>query len=128
MAKIIQRGTLDGFFETGCEGVMWVLATANKRIGYDGLLFIEPGDHLTVYNLDGSVAFRGKIRVDYKTGWREYPLNPEHGQQCALGFWIHWIQRGWEPDEWAKLFIKHWFKKWKNCKPLRAELIQKKAT
>jgi len=118
-------GVLDGHFETGTEGVMWVLDTRDKSKGYCGLIFIDPGDRLTIYDADNSIVFNGKIRPDYKTGWREYPKNPGYGQQCALGLWIHWIQKGWDSDEWAKLFVKHWFKRWKNAKQLRAELIKK---
>ena len=120
-------GLLDGFFETGSEGTHWVLNTGAGVQAKDyGLIFIKPGDHLKVFNEDGSVAFDGKIVPDYKTGWREYPGNPGHGQQGVFEccWWIHWIQKGWRPDDWAKLFIKHWFKEWRGAKQLRAELTQ----
>jgi hypothetical protein len=64
------------------------------------------GDHLTVYHDNGTVAFQGEIETDRQVGWREYPKNPGRGQPCALGFWVHWTQRGWQPDDWAELFMR----------------------
>lgn len=127
MARYV--GVLDGWFETGSEGVCWILDTGKKDP-----IFIEPGDHLKVFAKDGALLFGGEIVPDYSTGWRRFPKNKEYGQQSALGYWIHWIQRGWKPDEWASLFLKHkdWAhthaqaREWKKCKKLRAELIKKR--
>ena len=118
-------GVLDGYFETGSEGVMWVLDTKDKRRKYYGLIFIDAGDHIKIYGRNGSIIFEGQIFPDYKAGWEEYPKNPGHGQPQAIGFWVRWTQSGWHPDEWAKLFIKHWFDEWKNVEQLKAELIKK---
>ncbi len=87
--------------------------------GYEALEDIEAGDVLTIYNEDGSVLFEGKIVPDYKIGWQEYPLNPGHGQPCALGCWVHWTQKGWKPDDWAALFLRG------DEPPLRAKLVRK---
>jgi hypothetical protein len=153
------HGTLDGFFETGTEGVVWTiirdprprwwmwavalttLVTELPKMvlsfekedwqarqhgyrapasllwrmkchlrgalsGYADLVLIEHGDRLTVFGPDGETLFDGTIDCDFKAGWREYPLNPGHGQPCALGVWIHWTERGWEPDDWARLFFR----------------------
>ena len=113
------NGVVNWFFETGCEGVLWVFYEDGKR-GYDALHEIEDGDMLAVYNEDGSIAFEGKIVSDWKIGYAEYPMNPGHGQPTALGFWIHWTQKGWQPDDWARLFIRE------EGKELRAKLIKKK--
>lgn len=109
------KGILYGFFETGTEGVMWVLIKDNCK-GYEALENIEAGNRLKIYNPDGSVAFDDVIKEDYDIGWMEYPLNPGHGQPCALGYWIHWTQGGWQPDDWAGLFF--------HDPPLRAELTK----
>lgn len=111
---------LDGFFETGSEGTHWVLDT-----GAADPVFIRAGDRLKVFGYDGKVVFNGKIVCDTKTGWTEYPQNPGYGQQLALNFWVHWIQKGWKPDAWARLFIRHWLEEGRGKPQLRAELIQK---
>ncbi len=112
-------GTLDHFFETGCEGLMWVLKKDGEKGYYEALEFLEAGDYLTIYNEDGSVMFEGKIVEDCKAGWQEYPMNPGNGQPCALECWIHWTQKGWKPDDWAALFIRG------NKTLLRAKLVRK---
>ncbi len=98
-------GVLDYYFETGTEGVMWSLMEDGKQ-GYDALVLLQPGDRLTIYNADGSVLFNDVIKIDDETGYMPYPGNPQYGQQAALGYWIHWIQEGWQPDNWAALFFR----------------------
>lgn len=73
---------------------------------YADVVLIEEGDRLMVYDADGEEIFSGLIDPDEEAGWHEYPLNPGYGQPSALGFWIHWTQRGWEPDAWARLFLR----------------------
>ena len=98
-------GRVFGYFETGSEGMEWILGEDGKN-GYAAFVLIEKGDHLTIWNEDGTVAFAGEIIPDWKIGWAEYPYNPGRGQPCALGCWIHWTQDGWQPDDWARLFIR----------------------
>ena len=111
------RGVVDWFAETGTEGAIWVLEEDGKT-GYEALVLIEEGDRLKIFAEDGSVLFVGVIKPDYKIGWTEYPKNPGYGQPSALGYWIHWTQTGWKPDDWAKLFIRD------NSNYLRAELYK----
>ncbi|MDE1969979.1 MAG: hypothetical protein KGI50_00125 [Patescibacteria group bacterium] len=113
------NGILHAFFETGCEGLMWTLIEDGKR-GYNGLHFIEEGDKLIIYREDSSIIFEGTIMPDHKIGYAEYPGYPGRGQPAALGCWIHWTQQGWQPDDWATLFMQD------EGKPsLRATLIKK---
>ncbi|MEY4723515.1 MAG: hypothetical protein RLZZ324_1028 [Candidatus Parcubacteria bacterium] len=103
-------GVLEGFFETGTEGVIWMLyetakIDADGKRPYDGLQLIEDFDRLVIRAEDGHTLFDEEIMLDWKAGYRPFPMNPEHGQQCALGFWIHGVQRGWEPDAWARFFF-----------------------
>lgn len=111
-------GVLDGYFETGTEGVIWSLLEDGK-VSYDALYNLKDGDLLTVWEAaSGRQVFRGVIKYDWKIGYRPYPLNQKFGQQCALGFWVHGIQEGWDPDSWARLFFRQ------NGSPeLRAEVV-----
>jgi hypothetical protein len=111
-------GTLHDWFETGCEGLVWILMQ-DGMTGYEAMVIPESRDHLKVYAEDGSVLFDGVIIKDTKTGRQPYPYNPKLKQQVALGMWIHWVQKGWKPDDWARLFVRK-----EGEKPLRAELTR----
>ena len=104
-AQTVISGVLEDFFETGTEGVVWSVYDEDER-GYDGLHMIEQGDHLTILDSLGNRIWSGTIRCDRKTGWRPYRDNPEYGQPCALGYNIHWTQKGFKPDDWARFFIR----------------------
>lgn len=101
----VVTGVLEDFFETGTEGVIWSVYDDDNR-GYDGLHTIEEGDHLTICDQLGHRIWAGIIRCDRKAGWKRYPLNPKYGQPCALGHWVHWTQKGFKPDVWARFFIR----------------------
>ena len=103
--KLEIKGDLDPYFETGTEGIIWIVYEDGKK-GYDGLHALHPLDQLTIYGEKGEILFNEKIFPDWKAGWAEYPRNPGHGQPAALGCWIHWTQIGWEPDKWASFFLR----------------------
>ena len=98
------HGVLEGFFETGTEGVIWIVY-ADGFSGYEGIRVIKEGDILTIFDYDQKVLFSDVIKIDRATGWKPYPLNPKDGQQLALGMWVHWIQSGFEPYAWATFFF-----------------------
>lgn len=112
----IIKGVLEDHFEGGTDGIIWAVYEDGK-MGYDGLHIIHAGDYLTVYDEKGEVIFKGRIFPDHKAGWTKHPFNPKYGQPCALNHWIHWTQIGWQPDDWARLFLRG-----KGEKPLRAQL------
>lgn len=116
----IFNGVLEGFWETGTEGIIWSIYKDGLK-GYDALETIQNGDHLTVWQHGNEVPiFDDKIVCDYQTGWRPFPLNPSYGQQSALGYWVHWVQTGMHPDAWARLF----FPKDHIKQPHRARIIR----
>jgi hypothetical protein len=113
------EGTLFGFFETGCEGTIPALQEDGLE-GYDGLRYIEPDDHLTIYK-DGEEIFSGIIKAmvswemkdtkpiidekDFFVGWVRYPGNPEHGQLCINSFWVHWLPTNVGLRLWYDVFF-----------------------
>lgn len=109
------KGVLEGWSETGTEGMVWSFHEDGKA-GYNGLNILDAGDYLVVYDKDNKVVFQGKINPDYKIGRKRRP-GTNYWQPVALGMWVHWIQKGWQPDDWAKLFF--------NEPPLRAVLRKK---
>ena len=96
------QGQLFGFFETGTEGVLWALQIEDKS-GYEGLILLEKGDHLTIYSSDHTEVFNGIIKPDRSIGLKQRP-GVSIFQATALGLWIHWTQEGFDPDVWATFF------------------------
>lgn len=111
-------GKLGWFYETGIEGLPWILEEDGKPDMAD-IQLIEAGDHLKIYGEDGTVVFDGEIVPDYEAGKIEHPVIKGMKAQFALGCWVCWIQRGWQPDAWAALFLRD------EDKRLRAELTIK---
>jgi hypothetical protein len=99
------EGRLEDFFQTGTEGLVWSVVEEDE-MGYDGLHEIQEGDHLTIADQLGHKIWAGTIRCDRESGWRRYPTNPKYGQPNALGYWIHWTQKGFKPNDWARLFVR----------------------
>lgn len=102
---IIIDGELDEYSATGTEGLHWVIEDFDG-LGLEKLHWIKAGDHLTVQDRLGRKLWSGVINCDRKAGWKRYPRNPQYGQPCALGYWIHWTQKGFSPDAWARLFVR----------------------
>jgi hypothetical protein len=107
MPQQVYEGSLEAWFETGTEGLVWVLDEDGFE-SYAAMRFVEEGDHLTVFRPDGEVAFEGVIRCDRETGRPGPEDNCGRSQQSALGFWVHWIQEGWDPGDWAEMFLKEY--------------------
>jgi hypothetical protein len=98
------NGNLSAWFETGTEGLIWIMEEDGHQ-GYASMRFPAKGDYLKVTAPNGNVLFDGIVDPDYDAGKKgRYPGDPS-GQPTALGYWIHWTQRGWTPDDWAKLFL-----------------------
>ncbi|NBS41276.1 hypothetical protein EBS80_01290, partial [bacterium] len=68
---------------------------------------LQTGDRLEIVSPEtGEIVFEGTIDEDAEIGYAEYPMNPGNGQPAALGMWIHWTQRGFLPDDWARYFVR----------------------
>lgn len=112
------KGVCFLFSETGTEGGWWAMqedgfADKDGSWSYEGLRDIEEGDDFTVYADDGSVLFHGIIHRDTETGAIPRQLirngprvsDGTRKQQVVGGMWVHWIQKGMDPDAWGALFI-----------------------
>lgn len=110
-------GKLNNFFETGTEGVCWALLKAPtgfaKYSTYENLFLLEEGDYLEVYDPDALYSrgehitiWSGVIKEDTESLKAARQFNPEVEQQNVCGFWVHWLQKGFEDHEkWCKLFV-----------------------
>lgn len=71
-----------------------------RQWSYEGLHYLGNGDHLTIYEKDGS----GQIRWEGKIRLRQHPLFTE----TVFGMWIHADMKGWGREEWARLFFEEY--------------------
>jgi hypothetical protein len=106
------------FSETGTEGGWWAMQedgfiTPDGDWRPEGVQILEEGDEFAVYAVNGSVLFHGIVRKDTKTGAipRQILRNSriekdsKWKQQAVGGMWVHWLQKGMDPEEWAQLFV-----------------------
>lgn len=107
----------------------------SRDLAYGRFEFVDPRDHLRITAPDGTTVFDDIIRPDWYRGWEPRPyqwhwigkllahayirrfvptflwhrMNRKGyfiGQATACGLWIHWTQRGWKAEAWARLFIR----------------------
>jgi hypothetical protein len=112
------KGVCFLFSETGTEGGWWAMyedgfVDADGHRSEEGLQCLEEGDDFTVYGEDGSVLFHDVIHRDTETGaiprqilyGGELRDHPTWKQQAVGGMWVHWVQKGMDPEVWGTLFI-----------------------
>lgn len=97
-------GLLDPFFETGTEGIIWSVVD-NDLDGIGALVPLLDGDYLFVEDLEGSIIWEGEVQFEYTTNYRQRGYNG-CGQQAVLGYWVHGLQEGVEPETWATWFFE----------------------
>ncbi len=104
-AKDKIEGVLLDYFETGTEGVLWTVLD-DENVGREGLHVLEPGDRLTVFDPLGHELWSGVICCNYGSTADGVPAEPGNSQLTALGRRVHWVQKGFAADEWARLFVR----------------------
>ena len=97
-------GTLDPFYETGTEGVIWAIVD-DERYGIESLVPLLDGDYIFIEDLEGDIIWEGVVKLNYRTNWRERS-DDGYGQQSVLGYWVHGLQEDIEPETWATWFFE----------------------
>ena len=111
------KGVCFLFSETDTEGGWWAMqedgfVTEDGHWRYEGLQYLEGGDGFTVFAEDGTVLWHDIIHRDSTTGSiprqviRKGKLANDRTwkQQAVGGMWVHWIQKGMDPEAWGGLF------------------------
>jgi len=99
------HGTLEPFFETGTEGVIWSLSEFGKS-GYDGLNCLKKGDKLTVYSkvTDGDIAWQSDLSFEtVKDGLKGVKMM---GKDTFLGEKVDRLPKGISRPKWRDMFFK----------------------
>jgi hypothetical protein len=115
------KGVLSTYSDQGTEGFLWTLEEQPLR-GYEGLHFLENGDHLTVFAEDGSVIWAGVIDLEFETGYQPFEDRSGYGQQIVFGRYVNGNQRGMDLEDWASMFFTGNYKHCRYRKPLRGVL------
>lgn len=99
---MIVEGLLFDWFETGLEGVVWVVQ-AEGIPGCGGLHAIREGDHLKIIAPNDDVVFNDVIQPSRLAGEDSKRIGRD--QPISCGRWIHWYQQGFHPDAWGRFFF-----------------------
>lgn len=112
-------GVCHFYSETGTEGGHWAFQDekfifedakmpTGIRWSYEGLHVLTDGDHLKIFNPDGSVYWEGEIKLKRHPLFTETVDVGDEDTKTALGFWIHADQDGVERYKWAKPFFEEY--------------------
>lgn len=125
------KGVCFLYSETGTEGGFWAMQedgyeTKEGDWSYEGLRCLKEGDEFTVFGDDGRVLWNGIIHQDTETGAIHHHVlrngkvvcDRNWKQQVVGGMWVHWIQKGMDPDAWGAFFFKE-----KRCLLRRKEIV-----
>jgi hypothetical protein len=109
MSIIKVEGYLNDWFNKGYESTYWAICLDDPKSQatsfYQQLFLLEKNDRLEVYDTDGKLVLDVIVDPDYEAGYSPYPQDPIYGQSMVSGLAIYWTQKGWNCDDWARLFI-----------------------
>ncbi|MCK5043934.1 hypothetical protein KAR52_02960 [Candidatus Pacearchaeota archaeon] len=111
------KGTLEAFWETGTEGVWWMLYDYDDK-GYNSLHTLDKGDYLKVYqNKDKKkIHWEGKICEDREINLEKISGGYPYPRQVISNYYVHWLQKECDSKFWADMFFNE----------MHAELEKKK--
>jgi hypothetical protein len=103
MPETVLRGYLESYWEQGWEGRIEFALQVDE---INQPVFLENGQHLTIYGTDEQVLWSGRIKFARRRWWDRHKL--------AAGIWAWTKQKGVSYAQWMEWF---WHKP-----PLQAEL------
>jgi len=129
------EGIFFGWAETGTEGTEYCLQEykhiiAEDNWSYAGLQLINPGDYLAIRDEHGKKMFEGLVEGTWEVdedkpllyepggffaGWLRRVnadpsygiLNPDFGQLCINGMWVHWLPTNIDLRLWWDIFFEN---------------------
>lgn len=104
-SKIVE-GKLEAFYETGMEGTAWILHEDGKE-GYDGIVPLENGQLLTVFNDKActDVLWQGVVDLTLDRD-EQSDLLEQNKYPGRLGPWGYGLPRNIHPYDWVKMFTQ----------------------
>lgn len=113
------KGTLHLYSETGTEGGYWAIQDErfiepptedwpHERWSYDGLHSLQDGDHVKIFNPDGTTYWEGDIVLKQHPVFTESVPVHDESTGAVLGVWIHADQSGLDRKFWATPFFKNY--------------------
>jgi hypothetical protein len=99
------EGTLEAWAPDGNEPVLWAIHEA-ARPGPEGVHPLLNGDLLVVYDDTGTPVWVGSVELGFETGFQPDPLESGRMRQVAGGRWVHGLQKGEDPELWARMFFE----------------------
>lgn len=100
------EGTLEAWTPDVSEPLLWAIHEAG-RPGPEGVHPLLKGDLLIVHDLAGVPIWIGKVDFDFETGLQKDPVDPSSTRQVVAGYWVHGLQKGEDPELWARMFFEH---------------------
>lgn len=100
------EGTLEAWTPDVDEPLLWTIHEAG-RPGPEGVHPLLSGDLLVVLNAQGTPIWVGTVEFDFEAGLQRDPLDPSSMRQTVAGYWVHGVQKGEDPEFWARMFFEH---------------------
>jgi hypothetical protein len=102
---------LDAYWAQETEGIIWAVYdhahdTQDGHRQYSGLMLVENGDHLRVFN-DASkskVIWEGDVSLNHERGRVSHPFFQHVVSQRIDGDSVHGIPDNTDPQTWYRLF------------------------
>ncbi len=123
----VKKGVLGHYQEQGQPS--WSLDEDGKS-GYDELNLPNKFDRLIIFDHDGKIIFDDLLDPLYRTACNGGPRCENCGvilpnsRFRAFGIAIPDVQRGWDPEDWARMFVPDWDPATPKVTPLKAILVK----